>query len=193
MLVFFLIFFFEPFPNGCFPFFGTKLIELMRIFKDVLLFWSFKYFQAHFSSHFKHIPALLAFLSMSRIVKNFLACSIICLQFFALSIIFKHFWHFLHVWHFLIFLARLSFWVLLRLARTNNHSFQHFEPKCTWVDGTDIFDQLDYRITFILLISCFHIKGRYHYVVNCPTRWSLSFIFVFLCWSSNKYQKYKSV
>ena len=112
--------------NGCFPFFGTKLIELMRIFKDVLLFWSFKYFQAHFSSHFKHIPALLAFLSMSRIVKNFLACSIICLQFFALSIIFKHFWHFLHVWHFLIFLARLSFWVLLRLARTNNHSFQHF-------------------------------------------------------------------
>ena len=31
-------------------------------------------------------------------------------------------------------------------------------------------------------------------LVNCPTRWSLSFIFVFLCWSStNKYQKYKSV
>ena len=27
-------------------------------------------------------------------------------------------------------------------------------------------------------------------VVNCPTRWSLFFIFVFLCWS---YQKYKSV
>ena len=103
----------------------------------------------------------------------------------ALSRIFQHvqFYHFciflhvlsfssifLHVWHFLIFLARLSFWVLLRLARTNNLSFQHFEPKCTWVDGTDIFDQLDYRITFILLISCFHIKGRYHYVVNCPTR-----------------------
>ena len=31
-------------------------------------------------------------------------------------------------------------------------------------------------------------------IVNCPTRWSLFFIFVFLCWSStNKYQKYKSV
>ena len=30
-------------------------------------------------------------------------------------------------------------------------------------------------------------------VVNCPTRWSLFFIFVFLCWSTNKYQKYKSV
>ena len=106
---------------------------------------------------------------MSRIVKNFLACSIICLQFFALSIIFKHFWHFLHVWHFLIFLARLSFWVLLRLARTNNHSFQHFEPKCSWVDGTGIFDHLDYRITFILLISCFHIKGRYHYGAGVDT------------------------
>ena len=31
-------------------------------------------------------------------------------------------------------------------------------------------------------------------LVNCPRRWSLFFIFVFLCWSStNKYQKYKSV
>ena len=29
--------------------------------------------------------------------------------------------------------------------------------------------------------------------VNCPTRWSLFFIFVFLCWSTNEYQKYKSV
>ena len=86
--------------NGCFPFFGTKLIELMRIFKDVLLFWSFKYFQAHFSSHFKHIPALLAFLSMSRIVKNFLACSIICLQFVCIIYYFQAF---------LAFLACLAF------------------------------------------------------------------------------------
>ena len=28
-----------------------------------------------------------------------------------------------------------------------------------------------------------------HLLVNCPTRWSLSFIFVFLCWSTNEYQK----
>ena len=107
---------------------------------------------------------------------------------------------------FLAFLACLAFSnissssIFLGLAASGKDKqsqfcafFETLKPKCSWVDGTGIFDHLDYRITFILLISCFHIKGRYHYVVNCPTRWSLSFIFVFLCWSSNKYQKYKSV
>ena len=107
---------------------------------------------------------------------------------------------------FLAFLACLAFSnissssIFLGLAASGKDKqsqfsafFETLKPKCSWVDGTGIFDHLDYRITFILLISCFHIKGRYHYVVNCPTRWSLSFIFVFLCWSTNKYQKYKSV
>ena len=30
----------------------------------------------------------------------------------------------------------------------------------------------------------FQKKKKHNTVVNCPTRWSLSFIFVFLCWSS---------
>ena len=108
--------------------------------------------------------------SMSGIVKNFLACSILSfLHFLACSIIFKH------------FLACLAFSnissssIFLGLAasgKDKQSQFAHFEtlkPKCSWVDGTGIFDHLDYRITFILLISCFSIKGRYHYGAGVDT------------------------
>ena len=101
-------------------------------------------------------------------------------HFFASFSAFDHFLHSSSI--FLHFLACLAFSniscssSLLRLARTNNDSSEHFEtlkPKCRWMDGTDIFDHIDYQITFILLnmyfISYFLIKGCYHYGAGVNT------------------------
>ena len=47
------------------------------------------------------------------------------------------------------------------------------------------FISSQYFFYFSWLLSSPESCGAAQDIVNCPTRWSLSFVFVFLCWSSS--------
>ena len=75
------------------------------------------------------------------------------------------------------------------LAEDNHHNADDFVDNFYSVT----FYLIYYEVLIMVqnLRHCFFIKvikiqGNMspYYLVNCPTRWSLSFIFVFLCWSS---------
>ena len=83
------------------------------------------------------------------------------------------------------------------LRRSQRGHLEHLESLVGLLKSTNIANEITKdalrRLSKLVLTVWRGSHVEPQIVVNCPTRWSLFFIFVFLCWSTNKYQKYKSV